>query len=65
MPDRQESPTVVIFVTPSGVREVQVHSPSRQAERDGTALYERLRPIVDRMDRAARELCAGLPQRRD
>ena len=53
------TPTVVIFVTRNGVCEVQVHSPNRKAEAEGHALYERVRPVVDRLDRLARG-----PQRR-
>jgi len=52
--DAKPTPTVVIFVTRQGVREVQVHAPSRKAEPEGTALYGRLRSLVDRLDRAAR-----------
>ncbi len=48
------TPTVVIFLTRDGVREVQVHSPNRRAESEGHALYERVRPVVDRLDRLAR-----------
>lgn len=54
MAESRPTPTVVIFVTRDGVREVQVHAPTRRAEPEGAALYERLRPLVDRLDRAAR-----------
>lgn len=54
MADLKSTPTVVIFVTRDGVREVQVHSPTRSSESEGTALYERVRRIVDRLDRVAR-----------
>ena len=54
MAEPKPTPTVVIFVTRDGVREVQVHSPTRQAEPEGQALYERVRPLVDRIDRLAR-----------
>ncbi len=49
------TPVVIIFLTKEGVQEVQVHSPTRHAESEGTALYERVRPIVDLLDRVARE----------
>lgn len=46
---------LVIFLDPvRGVYEVQIHSPSRKAEPEGHALYERVRPLVDRLHRAAR-----------
>ena len=54
MPRSKVTPTLVIFVTRDGVAEVQIHSPTRQAEPEATALYERIRPIVDRLDRTAR-----------
>ena len=54
MAQPEPTPTVVIFVTRKGVREVQVHSPTRSSEPEGAALYERIRPIVNRLDRAAR-----------
>ncbi len=54
MPDSKPTPTVVIFLTRDGVREVQVHSPTREAEVEATALYERVRPVVNRLDRVAR-----------
>ena len=47
--------TVVIFVTRDGVQEVQVHAPSRGVEADGVRLYQKVRPVVDRLDRIARE----------
>lgn len=54
MEEQSPTPTIVIFVTRDGVREVQVHSPNRKAEPEGHALYQRVRPLVDRIDRAAR-----------
>ncbi len=54
MVDRKPTPTVVVFVTKDGVREVQVHTPSRRTEPEATRLYERLRRAVDRLDRVAR-----------
>lgn len=54
MADPKPKPVIVIYVTRDGVETVQVHSPGRLAEREGTALYERIRPIVDRLDRVAR-----------
>lgn len=54
MEQPKPTPTVVIFLTRKGVREVQIHSPGRRAESEGTALYERVRSIVDRLDRVAR-----------
>ncbi len=50
----KSEPCIVIFVTPHGVHEVQVHAPNRQAEPEGTRLYERLRTAVARLDRLAR-----------
>ena len=55
MPKGEPTPVVIIFLTKEGVQEVQIHSPTRQAESEGTALYERVRPIVDRLDRVAKE----------
>ncbi len=55
MPKGEPTPVVIIFLTKEGVKEVQIHSPTRRAESEGTALYERVRPIVDRLDRVAKE----------
>ena len=55
MPKLKPTPVVVIFLTKGGVQEVQVHSPTRRAEPEGTALYERVRPVVDLLDRVAKE----------
>ncbi len=55
MPNAKSTPVVVIFLTKGGVQEVQVHSPTRRAEPEGTALYERVRPVVDLLDRVAKE----------
>jgi len=52
--DAKPTPTVVIFVTKDGVREVQLHTPARWAEREGAALFDRISKTVDRLDRAAR-----------
>ena len=52
--DKQEKAVVVIFVTRNGVAEVQVHAPTT-GQAEGIALYGRLRPTVDRLDRLARE----------
>ena len=55
MPSPPKSePCIVIVVTRRGVREVQIHAPTRQAEPEGTRLYERLRAAVARLDRLAR-----------
>ena len=54
MPKTKPGPVVIIFLTREGVQEVQVHSPTRRAEPEGTALYERVRPIVDLLDRVAK-----------
>ncbi len=54
MPKGEPTPVVIIFLTKEGVQEVQVHSPTRRVESEGTALYERVRSIVDRLDRVAR-----------
>jgi hypothetical protein len=47
-------PMLVVLVSLSGVQEVQVHSPDRAAEGAGLALYKRLQPALDLMDRTAR-----------
>ncbi len=49
------TPVVVIFLTKEGVHEVQVHSPTWRAEPEGSALFERVRQIVDLLDRVAKE----------
>ena len=54
MADQKPTPTLVVFVTKHGVHEVQVHTPNRRAEAEATRLYERLRRVVDRLDRVAR-----------
>lgn len=46
---------LVIFLDPvRGVYEVQIHSGSRRAESEAHTLYQRVRPLVDRLHRAAR-----------
>jgi len=58
MPKTPKS-VVVIYVSRDGVEEVQVHSQSRHAEREGDTLYAQLRPLVVRLDRKAREAKSG------
>ena len=59
MTEPTPTPTVVIFVTRNGVAEVQVHSPNRKAEPEGHALYQRVRALVNRIDRTARAAGPG------
>ncbi len=53
MADQKAAATVVIFVTREGVKEVQVHTPARYRA-EGSKLFEKVRPHVDKMDRAVK-----------
>lgn len=43
-----------ILIGPEGVRKVQIAAESLEAQRAGTALYERLAPAVMRLNRVVR-----------
>jgi hypothetical protein len=55
VPDLKLKPVILIYLTKSGVERVQVHSPTQRSQREGLALYELVCPLIDCLDRMARE----------
>lgn len=48
-------PVLIIYVSRDGVEEVQVHACKGPSQNEGDALYERLRPLINRISKKARE----------
>lgn len=47
-------PIVLIYVSRDGVEEVQVHACKGASQDEGDALYENLRPLINRISKLAR-----------